>query len=118
MKNRVDKVILFDFSKLFFSFSPDFSRNLKKKILNPVVNPYKVWTNADGTRVLRKHSSNNGYDGCSAVNSVPNSNCIPGNRWAYIDNGFFETGGSPVNIWSKKGYTSGVYQCGKFKLLF
>ena len=74
----------------------------------------EVWTNADGSKVLRRHTHHNGYDGCSAVNSVANSNCIPGKRWAFINYSYFETGGSPVNIWSKKGTTTGVYQCCKF----
>ena len=71
-----------------------------------------VWTNAAGTRVL-VDKIDNGFSGCSAVNSVPNSNCIPSNRWAYIHKSKFENRHSPVNIWSEKGSSTSIYECGK-----
>ena len=70
-----------------------------------------VWTNSAGTKVLQE-IIDNGLSGCTAVNSERNSNCIPGNRWAFIKNSKVENTHSPVNIWSKKGYSTGVYQCG------
>ena len=71
----------------------------------------EVWTNSDRSKVLRKDSSDTGYDGCSAVNSVANSNCDVFNRWAYIEYSFFETGGSPIDSLTNEGTISGVYQC-------
>ena len=69
-----------------------------------------VFTNAAGTFVLTPWG--NAYNGCSAVNSVPNSNCMPGHRWAYIGSrAKLDAGGDKVNIWAGTGVNSGTYDC-------
>ena len=69
-----------------------------------------VFTNAEGTFVITPRGKT--FEGCAAVNSVPNADCHPGKRWAFF--GSKDTlvqGGDNVNIWSKKGVNSGTYDC-------
>ena len=69
-----------------------------------------VFTNAEGTFVITPRGKT--FEGCAAVNSVPNADCHPGKRWAFF--GSRDTlvkGGDNVNIWSKKGVNSGTYDC-------
>ena len=74
-----------------------------------------VWGNEDGSKVLVFKDS--GWDGCTAVNYVPNANCkaghgkfsqdMAGHRWGYIPDLMYAIH-SNVNIWRKTGSSSGI----------
>ena len=69
-----------------------------------------IWGNFDGTRVLSYMSG--GWNGCYSVNYVPDSNCFPFRRWAFISN-LATPINNNVNIWAKSGSSSGIVtSCG------
>lgn len=73
----------------------------------------ELWGNHDGTKVIVHQFE--GWNGCTAVNYVPNANCHPYNRWGYMSD-IINPIESNVNIWSKTGSSSGITnECqGKF----
>ena len=55
----------------------------------------------------------NGWSGCSGfVNAFEPNQCKSGGRWAFIPDLALPRKGN-VNIWSKKGDSSGIVECGK-----
>ena len=69
------------------------------------IQPSRVWGNEAGTRVLVFQDG--GWNGCIAVNYIPNADCFPFNRWGFITD-LTTAIDSNVNIWSGTGSSSGI----------
>ena len=64
------------------------------------------WSNADGTSVIARDGEG-GWSGCLAINYVANSGCDRYKRWGYLSD-LAQPVNENVNIWGKKGSSSGI----------
>ena len=77
-----------------------------------------VHTDSTKNKVL-KYKWGNAWSGCTGSATYIDPQCFPGKRWAYIGK---DSISSPVignvNIWSKKGDSSGYTPCNNYNILF
>ena len=65
--------------------------------------------------VVLKYGWGNGWHGCQGNFTIVDSKCYPYRRWAYIHDLSRPIIGN-VNIWSKRGDSSGYISCGKYNI--
>ena len=75
-----------------------------------------VHTDPTKNKVL-KYGWDNGWSGCTGSETSIDSQCFPGRRWAFISDLSSPVVGR-VNIWAKKGDSSGYISCGKYTIRF
>ena len=75
-----------------------------------------VHTNPTKNKVL-KYGRDNGWNGCTGSETDIDPQCFPNRRWAFISDLSSPVIGR-VNIWAKKGDSSGYISCGKYTIRF
>ena len=75
-----------------------------------------VHTNPTKNKVLTK-AWGNGWSGCTGSKTDIDPQCYPKGRWAFIPDLSIPVTGK-VNIWTKKGDSSGYKLCGKYNFWF
>ena len=75
-----------------------------------------VHTDSTKKKVL-KYKWGNAWSGCTGSATYIDPQCFPGKRWAYIGRISSPVIGN-VNIWSKKGDSSGYTPCNNYNILF
>jgi hypothetical protein len=71
-----------------------------------------LFVNTDpGKNYVLKFGWDNGWSGCEGSISYIDPNCFPKRRWAFISELAIPINGN-VNIWGKKGDSSGYISCG------
>ena len=70
---------------------------------------------SQGERLVLIHGYDNGWHGCKGNSNYVAPDCFPYNRWAYIEDLAMPIKGN-VNMWSKKGDSSGYVKCSKLQI--
>ena len=74
-----------------------------------------VHTDSTKNKVLKYRG--NGWSGCTGSATYIDPECFPGKRWAFISDLSSPVIGN-VNIWAKKGDSSGYTPCNNYNILF